>query len=85
MIVARTDCDTTRIGTSVRIDGDSFAVADEFVYIGSLLVTDNNTIHEIRRMVSSVDFKELAFEADLSPQQMYHAQNATTTGSPSWA
>ncbi|XP_058449405.1 uncharacterized protein LOC131429348 [Malaya genurostris] len=42
MLVGGTEHDRIRLGSSVTIDGDTFEVVEEFVYLGSLLTADNN-------------------------------------------
>ena len=51
MLVGGTERDRARLGSSVTIDGDTFEVVEEFVYLGSLLTADNNVSREIRRRI----------------------------------
>lgn len=51
MLVGGTERDRARLGSSVTIDGDTFEVVDEFVYLGSLLTADNDVSREIRRRI----------------------------------
>ncbi|XP_062704756.1 uncharacterized protein LOC134287060 [Aedes albopictus] len=53
MLVGGTENDRIRLGSNVTIDGDSFEVVEEFVYLGSLLTADNNVSREIRRRIIS--------------------------------
>ena len=39
------------IGQSVTMDGDVFEVVDEFIYLGSLVTSDNDCSREIRRRI----------------------------------
>ena len=51
LLAGGTERDRARIGRSVIIDGDEFEVVDEFVYLGSLVTSDNNCSREIRRRI----------------------------------
>ncbi|XP_062712812.1 uncharacterized protein LOC134289966 [Aedes albopictus] len=53
MLVGGTERDRTSLGSNVTIDGDTFEVVEEFVYLGSLLTADNNVSREIRRRIIS--------------------------------
>ncbi|KRF97428.1 uncharacterized protein Dwil_GK26988, partial [Drosophila willistoni] len=53
MLAGGAERDRARLGSSVTIDGDTFEVVDEFVYLGSLLTADNNVSREIRRRIIS--------------------------------
>uniref|UniRef100_A0A023EI93 Putative line l1 all n=1 Tax=Aedes albopictus TaxID=7160 RepID=A0A023EI93_AEDAL len=53
MLVGGTEHDRIRLGSNVTIDGDTFEVVEEFVYLGSLLTADNNVSREIRRRIIS--------------------------------
>jgi len=53
MLAGGSERDRTRLGSSIVIDGDEFEVVDEFVYLGSLVTTDNSTSREIRRRIIS--------------------------------
>ncbi|XP_062717045.1 uncharacterized protein LOC134292171 [Aedes albopictus] len=55
MLVGGTEHDRIRLGSNVTIDGDTFEVVEEFVYLGSLLTADNNVSREIwRRIISGI-------------------------------
>ncbi|XP_065081445.1 uncharacterized protein LOC135704008 [Ochlerotatus camptorhynchus] len=43
LLAGGTERDTARIDRSVTIDGDEFEVVDEFVYLGSLVTSNNNS------------------------------------------
>ncbi|XP_052563941.1 uncharacterized protein LOC128092892 [Culex pipiens pallens] len=51
LLAGGTESLRTRIGPSVTIDGDEFEVVEEFVYLGSLVTSDNNCSREIRRRI----------------------------------
>lgn len=53
MLVGGTERDRTSLGSNVKIDGDTFEVVEEFVYLGSLLTADNNVSREIRRCITT--------------------------------
>ncbi|XP_062716568.1 uncharacterized protein LOC134291990 [Aedes albopictus] len=53
MLVGGTENDRIRLGSNVTIDGDTFEVVEEFVYLGSLLMAENNVSREIRRCIIS--------------------------------
>ncbi|XP_058064584.1 uncharacterized protein LOC131214222 [Anopheles bellator] len=53
MLASGTEADRQRLGSSIVIDGDEFEVVDEFVYLGSLVTSDNDTSREIRRRIIS--------------------------------
>ncbi|XP_062714811.1 uncharacterized protein LOC134291290 [Aedes albopictus] len=53
MLVGGTENDRIHLGSNVTIDGDTFEVVEEFVYLGSLLTADNNVSREIRRHIIS--------------------------------
>lgn len=42
----------SRLGSSVTINGDEFEVVEEFIYLDSLVTTDNDVPREIRRIIS---------------------------------
>ena len=51
MLACGTEHDRASLGSSVTIDGDELEVVDEFVYLGSLVTSDNDTSREIRRRI----------------------------------
>jgi hypothetical protein len=51
MLAGGSEHDRARLASSVTIDGDELEVVDEFVYLGSLVTSDNNTSREIRRRI----------------------------------
>ncbi|XP_058456434.1 uncharacterized protein LOC131433845 [Malaya genurostris] len=53
MLVGGTKHGRIRLGSNVTIDGDTFEVVEEFVYLGFLLTADNNVSREIRRRIIS--------------------------------
>lgn len=38
-------------GSNFVIDGDEFEMIEEFIYLSSLMTTDNNNTREIRRRI----------------------------------
>ncbi|XP_062710769.1 uncharacterized protein LOC134288870 [Aedes albopictus] len=88
MLVGGTEHDRIRLGSNVTINGDTFEVVEEFVYLGSLLTADNNVSREIRRRIISGSrayyrpAEETAVEKDSPTHQMHHVQNANKTGGP---
>ena len=53
LLAGGTESLRARIGQSVTIDGDEFEVVEEFVYLGSLVTSDNSCSREIRRRIIS--------------------------------
>ena len=51
MLAGGTESLRARIGPKVTIDGDEFEVVEEFVYLGSLVTSDNDCSREIRRRI----------------------------------
>ena len=76
MLAGGAERDRACLGSSVTIDGDTFEVVDEFVYLGSLLTADNNVSREIRRRIISgsrayYGLQKKLLSRDSSPHQMY--------------
>lgn len=53
MLAYGSDRNRNQLGSSVTIDGDVFEVVNEFIYLGSMLTSDNDNSREIRRRVVS--------------------------------
>ena len=51
LLAGGTESLRARIGPCVTIDGDEFEVVEEFVYLGSLVTSDNSCSREIRRRI----------------------------------
>src|SRR5450830_1231975 len=82
MLACGTEHDRARLGSSVTIDGDELEVVDEFVYLGSLVASDNDTSREIRRCIISGSCAYYGLHKHLRSNRLSPVQNAHKTGCP---
>ncbi|XP_062706099.1 uncharacterized protein LOC134287678 [Aedes albopictus] len=77
MLVDGTEHDRIRLGSNVTIDGDTFEVVEEIVYLGSLLTADNNVSREIRRRIISGSRTYYGLQKDLRSKKIHPRTKCT--------
>ena len=65
------------MGSSITDDGDEFEVAEEFVYLGSLVTADNNTSREIRRRIITGSRAYYGLHKTLRSRKIHHRTKCT--------
>ena len=55
MVAGRERGSPSGVGTVVVIDGDTFEVVDEFVYLGTMVTCDNDVSREVKRRIAAAN------------------------------
>ena len=55
MVGGRERGSSTGVGAAVEMDGDTFEVVDEFIYLGTLVTCDNEVSHEVKRRIAAAN------------------------------
>ena len=55
MVAGRVRGSPSEVGSAVVLDGETFEVVDEFIYLGTLVTCDNKVSREIRRRIAAAN------------------------------